>query len=460
MLSLATVLAVAALAHPATRLGPIVGCRPMRWIGERSYGIYLWHFPIIVLTTPEGAHGVDLLRAVLQVAAIFAVAALSWTLRREPDPPRRPRPALAALAGRRVPPPARSAAPALGRDRRRRRLVVVAALAGLAGVDAGPSQAEATGEHLGRDDAHHDSAVDTPEIKDRTSCNSVVHIGDSTSEGLVSPDYLPNRKDQIAAQYARVGATTQHLEVSGARSIYETLRGPTERPGSRAGLEAARASTAAGCSRSAPTRRPTSPPGSTIGYDERIDRMMNVADGDPVLWVNVRSLVTDGGPYANSNMQGWDEALLAACEPLPEHADLRLGLATSRTTGSSTTASTSRRPATRPRSKLIADALLNAFPAGGEVDNPDNADCLVGSDRRDGRRDDFGRDRRDQRPTTHDERLSGRQPGATSALLEVRPAVVEAERDLEGVAADLGAAAAADQLRGVDPRAVAALRGP
>ncbi len=78
-------LAVAALAHPASRLGPIVGCRPMRWIGERSYGIYLWHFPIIVLTTPEGAQGrVDLLRAVLQVAAIFGIAALSWSYVEDP----------------------------------------------------------------------------------------------------------------------------------------------------------------------------------------------------------------------------------------------------------------------------------------------------------------------------------------------------------------------------------------
>ena len=64
--------------HPASRLGPIVGCRPMRWIGERSYGIYLWTLPIIVLTSPQGAHGPDLARAILQVAAILAVAELSW----------------------------------------------------------------------------------------------------------------------------------------------------------------------------------------------------------------------------------------------------------------------------------------------------------------------------------------------------------------------------------------------
>ncbi len=52
LLSLATALAVAALAHPATRLGRALGWGPLRWVGVRSYGIYLWHAPIIILTTP------------------------------------------------------------------------------------------------------------------------------------------------------------------------------------------------------------------------------------------------------------------------------------------------------------------------------------------------------------------------------------------------------------------------
>ena len=100
LLALATALAVAALAHPASRLGPIVGCRPMRWIGERSYGIYLWHFPIIVLTTPGGrSRAQTSSRALLQVAAIVGVAELSWQLRREPDPPRRAEAAPGPVAG-------------------------------------------------------------------------------------------------------------------------------------------------------------------------------------------------------------------------------------------------------------------------------------------------------------------------------------------------------------------------
>src|ERR687894_1321348 len=84
LLSVATVLVVAALAHPASLLGPALGWRPLRWIGVRSYGIYLWHWPIIVLTTPNVQMGVNLPVAILQVGATVAVAALSWRFVEEP----------------------------------------------------------------------------------------------------------------------------------------------------------------------------------------------------------------------------------------------------------------------------------------------------------------------------------------------------------------------------------------
>ena len=80
ILAIATTILVAVLAHPATRLGPIIGCRPLRWIGVRSYAIYLWQLPIIILTTPAGSPGFHPLRAPVQVAAIFLVAALMAVL--------------------------------------------------------------------------------------------------------------------------------------------------------------------------------------------------------------------------------------------------------------------------------------------------------------------------------------------------------------------------------------------
>ena len=49
------VVLVAAVAHPKTGIGEALGVAPLRWVGERSYGIYLWHWPIIVLVAGVNA---------------------------------------------------------------------------------------------------------------------------------------------------------------------------------------------------------------------------------------------------------------------------------------------------------------------------------------------------------------------------------------------------------------------
>jgi len=52
-ISLLTAAVIAVAAHPAAHLGKILGCSPMVWIGLRSYGIYLYHFPIFQLVKPD-----------------------------------------------------------------------------------------------------------------------------------------------------------------------------------------------------------------------------------------------------------------------------------------------------------------------------------------------------------------------------------------------------------------------
>ena len=50
---LATAALVAVVAHPHSRVGTrLLGWRPLRWVGERSYGIYLWHWPVFMVTRP------------------------------------------------------------------------------------------------------------------------------------------------------------------------------------------------------------------------------------------------------------------------------------------------------------------------------------------------------------------------------------------------------------------------
>lgn len=79
LLSLGSAALIAALAHPASRLARILAWTPLRWLGVRSYGIYLWHYPVIVLTTPLiDASTFGPWRALLQLSASVALAALSW----------------------------------------------------------------------------------------------------------------------------------------------------------------------------------------------------------------------------------------------------------------------------------------------------------------------------------------------------------------------------------------------
>lgn len=76
---LATAVVVATVAHPASRLSRTLCRQPLRWIGLRSYSLYLWHWPIFELLRP----GVDIgwspvPTAILRLALTGAAAELSY----------------------------------------------------------------------------------------------------------------------------------------------------------------------------------------------------------------------------------------------------------------------------------------------------------------------------------------------------------------------------------------------
>ncbi|OOL11159.1 acetyltransferase [Bacillus cereus] len=85
LLSIATALLVANLAHPASRIAQFLRFRPLRWVGVRSYGIYLWHYPILTLTTPKvNAGDFSIKRAILQFLLIILIAQISWKFIEKP----------------------------------------------------------------------------------------------------------------------------------------------------------------------------------------------------------------------------------------------------------------------------------------------------------------------------------------------------------------------------------------
>ena len=405
LLSAATAASIAASACPGALTGRLLGWAPLRWIGVRSYGIYLWHYPVIVLTTPANS-SVNLVRAAAQTAASIILAALSWKYVEEPIRHGalgrawartrmgglRTRPALASGPGgalgagrpggisqatpasaagtgqgessRRG--PAGSAASAADRNRIRRGAgrstraasgrhgrpaavaaaagsvaVLAVACAGLAGIvkpaagaagspsslaagsalPAAPNPAPASTQGAQPGGANADNAQasgggnkpsPTGASGLRTSCKSVAHIGDSTSEGMVSSDYLPHAAQRLPAQYEDVGVQQVRTNIVGANSVVETL------PGDVNGYHAAVAMTSRGykgCWVIALGTNDTADVaiGSNTGRLARIKEMMAAAHGQPVMWVNTISTLVSG-PYSEANMQAWNSALLQACK--------------------------------------------------------------------------------------------------------------------------------------------------
>jgi peptidoglycan/LPS O-acetylase OafA/YrhL len=379
LLAIATAAVVAAAACPGSLVGAALSWRPLRWIGVRSYGIYLWHYPVIVLTTPaNGAE--DLPRAAWQIAASIGLAALSWKFVEEPV-----RHGAIGRAWHRIRtrkfaglgvPRIAAVTGATG--------VVLVACAGLAGVVAVPvtsttaalgsgsgaaSGASASVSHVGGKAAHAaagNSAEPTGPL--RTSCTSVAHIGDSTSEGMVSADYLP-RHLRLAAQYENVGVQSVFTDITGARSVVEVLPGTTN--GQQAVHQLIKQGFH-GCWVLALGTNDTADiaVGSNVSLPERISDMMKVTQGEPVMWVNVVSLLRNG-PYAEADMQKWNDALTQACARYPNMRVFNWAVLPQRSwfinDGIHYTSA-----GYAKRGQYIADGLAEAFPLGRT-----NSTCLV-----------------------------------------------------------------------------------
>jgi len=184
---------------------------------------------------------------------------------------------------------------------------------------------------------------------------------------LISSADLPDPARQLPARYADVGVRHLRIDASGGRSIVETL------PGQVNGYNVARAWSdegyrgcwvfALGTNDAANVAA-----GSSVGMMARIQEMMSVAHGEPVMWVNTVTQLSSG-PYAEANEQLWDDTLLRALVMYP---NMRIfdWAAVAQPSWFLTDGIHYNSAGCAARAQAIADALAQAFPLHGHSRSP------------------------------------------------------------------------------------------
>ncbi|MER7070559.1 acyltransferase family protein [Terrabacter sp. NPDC000476] len=390
LLCLATAMLVAAISHPVSLLARPLGTSAFVWLGERSYGIYLWHLPVIAFTPTGALSGHAVLRGLLQTALIVVLAALSWSF--VEDPVRRHgfrhsirgRGARVGTHFRSVPAVVAGAIVVV--------LIGTTALSATALVDRSATDGVAS---IDPDDppVPTDAKLPTGTTTStrppattpsratgagalETSCTRLVHVGDSTSVGLVDKDYLPQAGQRLPAQYARIGVKTFTPDILGARSIVERYRG---QPNAQEAVASRTAQGYAGCWVLAMGTNEVANQyvGGVVPLADRIDALMQPIGDRPVLWLTVKTL-RRSGPWGEDQMKKWNRALRDACERYP---GMRVYDWASEVRDSwfvdDDIHFTSRGYA--ERAERTADAVARAFPRSGTPAGGSGDACVVSS---------------------------------------------------------------------------------
>ncbi|WOC13659.1 acyltransferase family protein [Gordonia sp. MP11Mi] len=84
VLTVATMGVLIAAVTPSTFIATLLSIQPFRWIGERSYGIYLWHMPLVAFLPGIIRGDSPLVSSIVVVVATLILASLSWRYVEDP----------------------------------------------------------------------------------------------------------------------------------------------------------------------------------------------------------------------------------------------------------------------------------------------------------------------------------------------------------------------------------------
>ena len=379
LLSVSAAGLLVAVVHSGTLLSKVFAIAPLRWVGERSYSLYLWHLPVIVFTPDDVLATQPVLKAGIQVLIMVSLAAASWRFIEDPI---RIHGLFGALRGRgeRVdPPPARRQPSLVLGASVFLPLAVLAMLlpqvlprhasSQLAGPPAVPSAPSAPSGSAGT----QSPATATPGRSSTTKCSTVMLVGDSTSEGLYGKASALPPDQNLQGQLKSVGVSTFDADISGARSIIESFE---REPSGKQVVQKYAAAGYQGCwiialgNVDAATVEKYAPDTTTI--EARINTVMDTIGKDqPVLWLTTRT-IREKGSFPARAYPPWNQGLVDACSRYP---NLRVydWASANKTAWFGPDRIHSSTTGYRHKAELTAAAMTTAFPATGQSTDT----CLV-----------------------------------------------------------------------------------
>jgi hypothetical protein len=194
----------------------------------------------------------------------------------------------------------------------------------------------------------------------QTSCEQVVHIGDSTAVPLFDPAGVGGAELTLQERYEEVGVEVVYPDNDGARSIVERI---DDRPNALDVAEGVRGNGYVGCwvIMIGTNDAANIAAGASTGAEQRIRSMMGVIGDDPVMWVDTVSQRTEDA-YRNASMLAWNQELYRVLAGYPNARVFRwydvVRPVWFRNDGLHYTIEGSAQ-----RAALTAAALLEAFPA-------------------------------------------------------------------------------------------------